>query len=242
MKPLNTLLISAFILVSGCSQPGAALCGEMTPAPAAISEQQASRVLGTEAKRATLSPGLGLAIASGDGGEASGKADTEKARIEAFLRRHSITVFRAGSEYYALTDDKHVWIASHWGGPMGGSQVVDFDQDGRDDLIVRYELGSGMVRPNSTLILDSKEGLRVFRIHGAPIKQGNEWRAPHPLARYGYGKGKAVPMLRFDREAMPTIAWPAGTREEEKWSMGEPGAIVRELNWRPSRPEAGDGR
>ena len=93
MRPLNTLLISASILVSGCSQPGAALPRERTLPPPAISEQRASRVLGADAKRATLSAGLGLAIASGDGGEASGKADTEKARIEAFLRRHSITVW-----------------------------------------------------------------------------------------------------------------------------------------------------
>jgi hypothetical protein len=203
--------LALMILLGGCDEsepvpPPQTATDPKPPAPSLITKQQARTILGKEAKQLT----------------------------NTYLADRGVALFRSGSAYYAATRDRHIQIANCFGGGMGGSEVMDFDGDGRDDLLLHYASGSGMVRSGTTVILDDGKQLRVFMISGEPVKREGQWRVPHPLAEYGYGKGKAVPILRFDRESGIIATWPDGTTDDQKWTM--PPAVVVAAKWVPNQP------
>jgi len=200
MRCTVTLLIT--LLLAGCAgrhSTSASPPGLVGGKEPSMSAEEASAILGKAAKRASFP----------------------------YLERRGITVFKTEFAYYAFGNGKHAHIVSTWGGSLGDSEMVDLNNDGRQDLIIHFLHGSGMVRPGTTAIIDDGKGLRVFRIRGRPYKSG-QWRVPHPLASYGDWRNKAEALLHFG-EATIRWTWPVGTREEAKWN-----SVVSETNWVPN--------
>ncbi len=158
--------------------------------------------------------------------EAPAKEVLPKA-LQQYLKQHGLQIFstsRGGTSECLFRDGKHCFLGGGFGGIGLSHHLVDLNNDGRKDLLVSYQFGSGMVRPGTTIVLDTGKTLRVFQIHGAGRLVKGKWRVSYPLKFYGAGKDYPDAML-VAKDGAITAVWPEGEPPPNDWE------VVKELSW-----------
>ncbi len=221
-----------------------------------LKADEVSRILGKSARELTPEDIAGVYVPSGPRGSQTIVAHSAKTvkdlprhspvrqRVEraieemrAYLAAHRMQIFRTRDRSdYAFAGGKHCPVATGWGGSIGHYRLHDFDANGAADLRVDYEFGSGMVRPNSTIVLDRGQALSVFRINGSIQRVNGKMLVYHPLQMFkmktASGRQPAVAGLVFSNGVI-SAAWPPATRSGAKWS------VVHNVEWTSDPARAG---